>query len=269
MSGAYVVVAIAHNKLEVLETYAGVQSALGRAWNLATSRHDLSVDEANASPPEDRMPDGSVRWVVLQNAHAFVGVFYKKIQTSLMPKKDLAALDTLSYAWVPPAPPPRGFAGNPPPTKPVPYFDVFDGYQELAGASTPVQFVIHLDGDVSCETSTPAPTPVPFKDDPGEDSLPGGWNLSGKPITMQSIYDDPSDVTSHMFLSKTQQWALARARISKRPDYALALSNGLYVQSAALQCLGKSPDTCNDYGWEIVGDEMEYLSSVVYGLINH
>src|ERR1017187_908510 len=200
MSGVYVVVAIAHGKLEVLETYAGVEGALGRAWNLAASRHDLSVDEANASPSEDRMPDGSVRWVVLQNAHAFVGIFYKNIQCCLMPKKDLAALDGLNYAWVPPAPPPRGFSGSPPPVKPSPFFDVF-----------------------SIPKLPDLPAPLP-KDDPGEESLPAGWNHSGKPITMKDMYDDPNDVSYHYDLSKHQQWALARARISKRPQYALALS---------------------------------------------
>lgn len=313
MSGVYVVAAIAHGKLEVLETYAEVQSALGRAWNLATFRHDLTVDEANASPPEECMPDGSIRWVVLQNAHAFVGIFYKKIQISLMPKKDLAALDGLTYAWTPPPPAPRGFGGNPPPVRPAPFFDVFDGYQEVSALSKTwitggdLTGTFDLTGifgatgpqgvqgspkatEPQCQKGIPGVTgvlgpqrdsfvfppklsdspaatlPAWHLDDPNEPNLPAGWDYNNKPITMKNVIDDPFVARETDELSRAQQWALAKARISKRPQYTIALSNGLYVQAAALQCLGNRPNACNDYGWEIVADEMATLDTMFLAL---
>ena len=118
----------------------------------------------------------------------------------------------------------------------------------------------HFRGDHA--NSIPEPpvvaTPSPPPDDPREQSLPAGWDYSGKPIRMDVLLNNPESVEAHFDLTTDQQFALAIARVSKRPHFFFLTDIGVLVQSSALYELKNR----TEYGWQIKDHEMEYLDSL-------
>lgn len=102
--------------------------------------------------------------------------------------------------------------------------------------------------------------PIVTFDDPYEDTLPGGWwEWSNKPATMKDLWEKPGDIKPMFFLTTPQKWALARARIAKRPNYHLDIPGlGIFDQTRAL----KSLDAKNIEGEEIMEDEIQWLEEV-------
>ena len=89
MSHVYVVVATRDSEVEVCETFSGVQSALGRAFQVASDKSGRGrTDLFNHSPGEETLPDGSVRWVFMETSKQSVVVFYRKIEDALLDSKD-------------------------------------------------------------------------------------------------------------------------------------------------------------------------------------
>lgn len=104
---------------------------------------------------------------------------------------------------------------------------------------------------------TPVAPPLP-KDDPADRSLPAGWSYAGKPVTIADLIDNPSNVYHTWHLSEAQRWALAIARISKRPAFTVYIpGKGNCDQFAALNALkGKT-----SLGQEILLLECNWLNS--------
>jgi hypothetical protein len=105
MSHVYIVVATRDSEIENCEAFAGAQSALGRAFQLASDKSGRGrTDLFNASPSEEHMSDGSVRWVFMDTNKQSVTVIFRKIEDSLLSSKDpLSVLP--STVILPPAPP--------------------------------------------------------------------------------------------------------------------------------------------------------------------
>jgi hypothetical protein len=101
----------------------------------------------------------------------------------------------------------------------------------------------------------PLPTPV---DEPGDFSLPAGWTHDGKPICMDVLFNDPESVENHYDLTIVRQFALAIARVSKRPYFSFTTDIGVLTQSSALYELKNK----TGYGWDIMDQEMEYLDTI-------
>lgn len=222
MSSVYVVLAVNDKaEVEACETYAGVQTALGRAWHLAVAKSGSNPIWANPSPQEEKLEDGSIRWVLLETSRHFVAVFYKPIETALTSKKDLVnVVRTMSWQTKDGYKPPQFMNGS---------ISFTDGYPTI--------------GDLirSKLGGTPAPTPIqrvlPL-DDPYEKSLPAGWNGDGKPITIEESLADPLNTLHSNELSEAQKWALVTARVNKRPGLKLGgFAKELKTQATALQDL--------------------------------
>lgn len=89
MSHVYVVVATREAEVEVCETFSGVQSALGRAFQLASDKSGRGrTDLFNHSPGEETLPDGSIRWVFMDTNKQSVIVCYRKIEDALLDSRD-------------------------------------------------------------------------------------------------------------------------------------------------------------------------------------
>lgn len=107
MSHVYIVVATRDSEIEHCEAFAGAQSALGRAFQLASDKSGRGrIDLFNASPSEENMSDGSVRWVFMDTNKQSVTVTFRKIEDSLLSSKDpLSVLPSIAVApsaWVDP-----------------------------------------------------------------------------------------------------------------------------------------------------------------------
>jgi len=120
--------------------------------------------------------------------------------------------------------------------------------------------VPHFRGDAHQtppEPVAPIPSVAPV-DDKNDPSLPAGWDHAGRPIRMDFLISNPEYVKPTWELTENQQWALAIARISKRPNYSLKLLMGTFIQSSALQELKNR--TVN--GRCILVDECDFLDTV-------
>lgn len=101
--------------------------------------------------------------------------------------------------------------------------------------------------------------PVVTWDDPYNFDLPGGWYIGGKPANMQDLWEEPHKIKSVYDLSKVQKWALAKARISKRPNYHLDIPGlGIFDQTRALHHI----NACDTFGEEVMEDELAWLEEV-------
>ena len=257
MSNVYVVAVIVPSGLEILDVYSGIQQALGRAWNIAVARGDQW--EANPSPSEEKNLDGSSKWCILRNSKHWIGVFSKTVQMALLPKKEYEALDAQNVSPQLPGVPGFGDRG----TK-----STLDGYQLFKS----VPHLI-LDGYVSFLPPPPSDeAPLNMQMIPPVDmynatkwdlKLPVGWNKDDKPILLQDLCDDPCNVKPYSLLTDQQCWAIVKARVSKQPNYSAEISNGVYLQAAALQSLGKSYQDRNDFGWELVEKEIKWLAGIL------
>jgi hypothetical protein len=118
-----------------------------------------------------------------------------------------------------------------------------------------------LDGLVNTTVGTISGGTLSHLDDPFEESLPAGWNWDNKPITMQDLYNDPFCIKPTSQLTKVQQWALTKARVSKRPNYSVLLPLGTFVQSSALQVLGEPWTHVTENGIEIIIQECQLIDN--------
>jgi hypothetical protein len=101
----------------------------------------------------------------------------------------------------------------------------------------------------------PPPPPV---DNAMDNALPAGWQHDGTPIRMDTLLDDADSVKCVDDLTTDQQFALAIARISKRPNFSYPTDIGVLVQSSALSELRRR----TSYGCHIMEFEMEFLDNV-------
>jgi hypothetical protein len=218
MGAVYIVVTVDNAKLTLCEVYAGVQSALGRAYALA---HYSSIMDYNyivdAASLEQKMSDGSLKWVFLNSNNKYIAVHYKNILISSQSRRDpLEDLLTLT--------------------------NVSDNSKD------------HLPLAV-----TTVVDPVVTYDDPYDDALPSGWGTNNKPATMKDLWEKPADVKSVFELTSPQKWALAKARISKRPNYHLDIPGlGIFDQARALRVLNEKTIE----GEEVMEDELEWLEDL-------
>lgn len=105
MSHVYIVVATHDSEIENCEAFAGVQAALGRAFQLASNKIDRGrIDMIDTSPNEECMSDGSIRWVIMNTNKQSVTVTFRKIQEAILSAKD--PLSLLPSIVVPPTPAP-------------------------------------------------------------------------------------------------------------------------------------------------------------------
>lgn len=240
MSGVYIVLVV-NNKAEVeaCEAYAGVQTALGRAWHLAVAKSGQNPIYANPSPPEEKLEDGSVRWIFLHTERYEVVVVFRNIETVLISKKDPMEV---RQSWAVPVPS-QVFIG--------------DGY---ASSMPPLRIAVVSPSSICLE-----------KDDPSRRDLPGGWDYSGKPITVGFLLDNSADVKLTADLSEVQRWALTIARVNKRPNFITGVDakriwinglaqvvGGVFDQFFALEELkNRTPN-----GQAIVEQECAYLDAL-------
>lgn len=226
--GVYVVVSTTSSAdVEVCEAYAGAEAALGRAWSLATTKAS-SKDWAASNPPEEHLTDGSIRWTFLDTSRNFVAVYYRPIETALLSKKD-----------------PISVAGD-------------------MGTTTVKKGVIFATlnpgaaGGIGIPASGSVAPPPNEKLNP---DLPGGWDLSGKPVLMRVLIDRPEDVEAFTNLKDVQRNALVTARISKNPGWVMFWDNHIWTQSEALTELkSKSSSTVMD---RIVNFEIAWLEGIL------
>jgi len=112
--------------------------------------------------------------------------------------------------------------------------------------------------------TNPPPTPVITaeqqpKDDFFDLTLPGGFSKKNRPLTMKEVSEAPHDVKSIFQLTEDQYWALATARIKKRPSFMLLLPGvGVYTQRYALEELANK----SQIGASIAREEMVRLQAI-------
>lgn len=213
MSATYVVIAIKNSaELEICESYAGANAALGRAFSLAQLRSFINKEPQIPVPDEVKSDDGSIRWVFMNTDKTYVAVHYSNIlvyPNAFEPLKNSVHPD--------PVPPPITQLNN----------AIMD--------------------------------PVVTFDDPYNDLLPGGWLDNKKPATMKDLWDTPEQVKCIYDLSGAQKWALAKARISKRPNYHLDIPGlGIFDQTRALLEINAKSSA----GEEVMEDELEWLEGL-------
>lgn len=88
-------------------------------------------------------------------------------------------------------------------------------------------------------THAPVPAPPSPPDNPFDPNLPGGFNWTGKPLLIKDVQAHAIDVKDTYSLTENQKWALIIARVSKRPNFLILPSVGLYSQKYALEELKK------------------------------
>jgi hypothetical protein len=232
MGSVYVVVATRDEEIENCETFAGVQSALGRAFQLATNKAgSVNSDWVITSPSEETMPDGSIRWTFMDTSKQKVMVFYRKIEESLLSQKD-----------------PMSFLGGLSNTKDVPRDVVPAGHLDPMQSSFSSKYFV--------VTLVP---PYEFMDP----TLPVGWFLDNKPAVMQDLLNRPFDVKDPAWLSDDQKWALVTARVRKSPGFLTDIGGGLNQQESLLEFKNKTLD-----GELIRDEEIDGLHELREALIN-
>ena len=248
MSAVYVViVSNMLSEVEVCEVYAGVQSALGRAFHLATARAG-NPTFVNASPEEERLEDGTVRWAFLDTNKVFVGVLFKHIEAGLNARN--TRLDAVKA--VPTVP-----AFSPQPAL------VLDGYQSH-----------YHDDQMSIDVEFDEPEPVPTLNELNQmvsqstldfDDMPAGWFYDGRPARMKDMKKSPELVKDHVDeLNEDEKWALIIARISKRCKIYKQINGFTEIMEMAIEALkNKTP-----VGLQIRNTELEFLDDYRQDLVN-
>lgn len=88
MDCVYVVIATTDSEVEVCETYIGIHSALGRAFQLASDKSGRGrTDLFCASPEEEVNPDGSINWCFMSTNKQSVTVHFRKVEEALTSSK--------------------------------------------------------------------------------------------------------------------------------------------------------------------------------------
>ena len=196
--GVYLVVSTSEKVgLETCEAYAEAESALGRAWSLASTKATDPV-WVHSNPPEERMEDGAVRWIFLDTSKNFVCVYYRAIETGLLSKRDpVAALRDM----------------------------IMPSVQVVSTQVTPTTLLTPTDYKA---------TVVSAPNEKMNMSLPGGWNRDGKTITLRTIVEDPHLVLPFDQLTASQKKALTTARIAKNPGWAMYCEGNIWTRTEAL-----------------------------------
>lgn len=184
MSAVYVVIVTNMlSEVEVCETYAGAHAALGRAFHLASARA-ANPNFVNASPEEEKLEDGTVRWAFLDTNKAFVGVFFKHIEAGLNSRNT------------------RSDAVQAVPVQSDTCDCGHDHFADESEEDEPVPTLSELNQMVSS---------LDFED------LPAGWFYDGKPARMKDLKANPGLIKDPAYdLSDDEKTALIVARISKR-----------------------------------------------------
>jgi hypothetical protein len=215
MSGVYTVLAVSKGHITVVETYAGVQSAITRGWHVATELASQNTDWVSVSPSEEKLPGGIIRWVFLDTSLNYVAVYFSHIEESLKSRKDrLSLADRIGSTLnddgsIKPEALTGEFGGitfTLPRTVPsladVKASDVPRGFD-------PEDVVI-----VGDEQLAPTPAYNMF-----DRTLPAGFDLNNRPILMGQLLDDPYSVKGPENLTTHQKWALVIARARKNPNW--------------------------------------------------
>jgi len=199
--GVYIVISTTDmGVVEICEAYAGAESALGRAWSLATDKSPNNPNWVFSNPPEEKLADGSIRWTFLETSKNFVAVYFRSIETALLSKRDPIAV--LRDLLMP----------NVTPTTPVP----------------PVPPVTVAPTVPSGGTVVSAPNEKANMD------LPGGWDRKGSAVKLRTVVEDPQDVLPYDQLTVSQKRALATARVAKNPGWVMFWDNHIWTQPEAL-----------------------------------
>ena len=104
-------------------------------------------------------------------------------------------------------------------------------------------------------------------DYPMEDTLPAGFSLTDKPLTIADLIADPYQVKHTRDLTDNQKWALITARIRKRPNFLMNVGIfgvGYVSQSEALDYL-KAKDQA---GLIIRDHELKMLDEILEQELN-
>ncbi len=97
------------------------------------------------------------------------------------------------------------------------------------------------------------------KDDFFDLTLPAGFSLKDKGLTMKDVSADPHNVKSIYELTEAQKWALVTSRVSKRPSFlCYSPNNGTFSQYYALKELVKRSFA----GQEIMKLELTQLQAI-------
>lgn len=256
---AYVVTVVTNQaELVVCELYASYSLASSRALTLARACAVNNPAWVNPNAPEEKLDDGSVRWTFLETSKFLVTIHFKHVKDYIPTSNQLEDLRNNSN-FIKFGDSLRGTDGtNAQPVAVAPSNGITftDGYQfplrviALGPIPTPIDVVI---------IPPVVPAPVLPKDDFYEMSLPIGFNVNGKPITMEDLYDDPYSVASYDTLSENQEWAIVIARVRKRPGFSTQTSAGTLSQQAALDELQKK----STVGKEIKDREIQLLANVL------
>lgn len=98
-----------------------------------------------------------------------------------------------------------------------------------------------------------------YVDDPYNDDYPAGWLIDGTPVLMHYLWHYPLLMKSSLQLSFEQKRALVKARVLKRQNYHLSLSNITFDQQLALEELNYN----SYYASIIIDNEIDFLDTVI------
>lgn len=255
---AYVVNVVTNQaELVVCELYASYSLASSRALELARACATSNPLWVNPNAPEEKMEDGSIRWTFLETSRFLVTISFKHVKDNLPLSDSLEELrnnsnfikfgDSLKNpvdTVVAPVVAPVGVI-------------VADGYQQ-ALHDTVYQPSAFPDAPVVVATARP----IPQLDNFNDPSLPFGFSISGKPITMEEAVDDPFMVAFFDTLTENKEWAIVTARVKKRPLFSVTTKSGVFFQQAALKELNEK----TAIGVEIRDNEISLLADALSAL---
>lgn len=105
-------------------------------------------------------------------------------------------------------------------------------------------------------------TLIVSKYDPALNTLPGGFNHFGKPVTMETVINLPYSVKEMATLTFAQKWALTVARVRKSKDYLVKINNDYFNHSKALLALGNCYNSTTLSGEAIVYAECDRVENI-------
>ena len=108
----------------------------------------------------------------------------------------------------------------------------------------------------SLKNCTPLSTRL---DNPTDRSLPAGWDYNNKPITMETLINNPYCAVLPDDLTQAQQKALVIARIRKRPHF---VSKNLFSRDEALDHIKFN----TSHAQQIIDQELQWLTDYIISL---
>lgn len=259
---AYVVNVVTNQaELVVCELYASYSLASSRALALARACAVSNPLWVNPNAPEEKMEDGSIRWIYLETSRFLVTVSFKHVKDYLPASDSLEELrnnsnfikfgDSLKNSVdtvVAPVIAPTGIV-------------IADGYHQSLHDTVYQPSAFPVAPVVVVGDSTP-PAPVLPPDKFNDSTLPFGFSISGKPITMEEAVNDPFMVAFFDTLTENKEWAIVTARVKKRPSFSVNTKAGLLNQQAALKELNEKTAV----GVEIRDNEISLLANTLSSL---